>query len=1115
MIHPLKHRVLFVLLVLLMLSCRKEKEEPLSLFSLLRSSQTGVDFVNNLTEDEESNMIDYLYFNNGGGVAAGDINNDGLTDLYFTSNQESNRLYLNLGNMQFRDITGSAGVAGTGTWTSGVTMADVNGDNYLDIYVCQVGSYKNMEGRNLLYINRGDGSFVEEAEKYGLDFEGFSTQAAFFDYDIDGDLDMYLVNHSVHTSRSYGGTYLRNEKDERAGDRLYRNEGSAGDCRFMDVTAEAGIFSSQIGYGLAVSISDINNDGAPDIYVSNDFHEDDYLYINQGDGSFRESLRDMIGHTSRSSMGNDVADLNNDGLPDIVVLDMLPDDQKIRKQSGGDDDYRVYRIKRDFGYYEQVVRNVLQLNMGASSFSEIGRLSGICSTDWSWSPLICDMDNDGWKDLSVTNGIYRRANDLDYIHFLAAWNRKYGAPGNAPGVPDRELYERMPLHPAVNYLFRNKGDLTFNNMAPCWGMENPSYSNGAAYADLDNDGDLDLAVNNINAPAFIYRNNADTLLENHYLSFRLKGTGMNTRAVGARVSLHGEGMIMMVEQFSTRGFFSSVPDVLHLGTGGMSRMDSVVVRWPDGSTEVLRDVHTDQKLILEMDKGTNRQKYADAPGQKVFSVADIKGLGFMHRENAYVDLTREGLIPHNLSAEGPALAVGDVNGDGLEDLFVGGADGQNSLLFIQESGGAFSSRTIAALATERQAEDVDAVFFDADGDGDQDLYLVRGGNQVPAGNVQLADRLLLNDGRGVFVSCMEDALPAINTNGSCVRPADYDGDGDMDLFIGSRSLPGAYGHSPVHFLLENDGKGNFRNVYDRRMMNPDALAMVTGACWTDVDGDGDPDLVVAGEWMPLILLENRGGAFIDVSEEWGLAASSGWWNCVVAGDVDGDGDMDLVGGNLGLNSMLRASPDEPVEMYVADFDNSGSIDQLICSYHDGISYPVASLDQLTSQLPVLREKFPHYADYGGLTAEEVLGQEQIDMAQTLKADLFESCLFRNNGKGGFDIEPLPVEAQFSPVRDILIRDMNGDDLPDMVLVGNNYSVRPSYGRQDASFGWYLEADSVKNYRVLWPGQGGMRLRGDARRIISLEVDGKEYLVAGINDDSLRVIRCPDANVAPR
>lgn len=1103
----MKNAYTVLIAVLFFSSCSREKREDGRLFTLLPSSMTHIGFVNQLTETEQLNIIEYLYFNNGAGVAAGDINNDGLVDLYFTSNQQFNKLYLNKGGFLFEDITDKAGVAGTGGWKTGVTMADVNGDGLLDMYVCEVGDFKGLDGKNQLFINRGDLTFEDEADAYGLDFKGFSTQAAFFDYDLDGDLDMYLLNHSVHTSRSYGDTTLRFEYDVRAGDRLYRNDLSLGEHTFRDVTRESGIYSSQIGYGLGVHIADIDNDGYPDIYVSNDFHENDYLYINNGDGTFSDQLTKMIAHTSRSSMGNDVGDINNDGLLDIVVLDMLPDKEKILKQSGGEDDFKLFEIKRQYGYYYQFVRNTLQLNLGGGMFSEIGRLAGIYATDWSWSPLFCDVDNDGWKDLFITNGIYRRANDLDYVKFLTGGNRYFPSKDNR-NVPDKVLYEKMPLYPNVNYIYKNNGDLTFTNMAKKWGFEKRSYSNGSTYADLDNDGDLDLIINNINDEAFIYRNNTVQRLDNHFLSVGLKGNGLNVRSIGARVTLYCNGQVLVAEQFPTRGFMSATSDLLHFGLGVQKIIDSLVVRWPDRSEQVLVDVAADRKITLDITNAVIPVKKSKQGGEdeRIFIQSSMPGLEFHHRENAYVDFDRDRLMPHKLSAEGPAVAVGDVNDDRLSDVFVGGSKGQAAVLFIQQQGAGFKALPTPVFLKDRVYEDVDASLFDADGDGDLDLYIARGGNEAFDGDPLLADRLLMNDGNGVFDKGKMGALPFMAHNGSCVRPADIDGDGDLDLFVGSRSLPGAYGLSPGQFLLENDGNGVFKDVTSLRMNGLKDIGMVTDGKWLDYDQDSDPDLVLVGEWMEVKLFRNDDGHFEDVTLNAGLSKTSGWWNCVQVADIDQDGDLDMIGGNLGLNSVLKASNSEPVEMYLNDFDNNGSLDQVICSYKNGVSYPIASLDELAGHIAGLKKKYPNYSDFGGKTAKDIFGQKKLEQALVKRAVLFESCLFLNRGDGSFEIIKLPVFTQFSPIRDIVVRDFNRDGENDLVLVGNNYVAKPSVGRYDASYGWCLLGcdRDMSVFSVLMPVVSGLKVEGDAREVRGIDIGNKHYLLTVVNDGKLQI-----------
>jgi len=1097
----------FLLLVILATSCNPDIRKDGKLFTLLSPSVTHVDFANQLTETEDLNMIEYLYFNNGGGVAAGDINNDGLTDLYFSSNQLPNKLFLNKGKMVFEDITLSACVAGSGSWKTGVTMADVNGDNLLDIYVCQVGKYKTLSGKNQLFINQGNLTFKEEAKEYGLDFCGFSTQAAFFDFDKDGDLDMYLLNHSVHTARSYGDVSLRFERDSLAGDRLYRNDELNGKRVFYEVTKEAGIYSSQIGYGLGINVSDINNDGFPDIYISNDFHENDYLYINNGNGTFSEKLTEEMEHTSRSSMGNDVGDINNDGLLDVFVLDMLPEDMKTRQLSGGEDEMELFDLKLKYGYHDQFVRNTLQLNLGGGKFSEIGRLAGVYATDWSWSPLICDLDNDGWKDLFITNGIFRRANDLDYVKFLTGGNR-YNSVKDNSNVSDKELYEKMPLNPNVSYLYKNNRDLTFSNKASEWGIERKSFSNGSTYADLDNDGDLDLIVNNINEQAFIYENNSEKQENNHFLSVSLKGNKLNSKGIGARVTIYSGGQQQITEQFPVRGFLSSTSEVLHFGLGSSTVIDSLIIRWPDFSKQIIRNIQGDRLIILDI-KDASNQIHTDeneSVAAKLLASVQIDGLKYKHQEDGYTDFYREKLIPHGLSQEGPALAVGDVNGDGLVDVFVGGASGQTSMIFVQQTKGDFKPLNKLNFFDPVLADEVDAAFFDADNDRDFDLIIVYGGNEFPVGDNRLSAQLWMNDGEGHFKEAIRGLLPFTANNSSCVSPCDFDQDGDIDLFIGSRSVPGSYGWSPNQLLLENDGTGHFKDITDLRADGLKSIGMVTDACWMDYDKDGDKDLVLAGEWMNVSIFRNDQGKFTDETRSAGLNETSGWWNCLEAVDIDGDGDLDIVGGNLGLNSILKASVKEPVEMFLNDFDNNGSPDQVISSYRNGVSYPVATFDELVSQMPDLNRKYPNYSDFAGKTVVDLFGKEKIGKSIVKKAVLFESCLFENNGDGTFSTKKLPVTVQFSPVNDILCGDFDSDGNADLLLAGNNYQERPSLGRQDASFGWCFAGNKSHELKTLTPVQSGFEVNGASRKILGIKIAGKQHFIVGINNRELQTFR---------
>jgi hypothetical protein len=802
-------------------------------------------------------------------------------------------------------------------------------------------------------------------------------------------------------------------------------------------------------------------------------------------------------------MGNDIADINNDGLADIMVLDMLPDEENIRKQSGGEDDYELFQLKLKYGYNYQFVRNTLQLNLGGGLFSEIGLLSGVASTDWSWSPLLFDVDNDGWKDLFITNGIYRRANDLDYVKFLTGGNRNFPEKDNSK-VSNKELYEKMPLYPNVNYLFKNNGDLTFTNKAKEWGFNTRSYSNGSTYADLDNDGDLDLIVNNINEKAYIFKNSSEKKPDNHFISVVLKGNGMNTRGVGARVTLYCGGQKQTAEQSSTRGFLSATSDVLHFGLGTAEIIDSLIVRWPDLSEQKIKKIAVNKTIVLNIsDAAKPSEEIVQVKKKmKIISPVQIKGLEFRHKEDDYVDFFRESLIPHSLSAEGPALAVGDVNGDGLQDLFAGGAKGQPSILLVQQEDGSFKSLDVPLLK-ECYLDAVDAVFFDADSDGDNDLYIVRGGNELLSGDLLLTDLFLINDGKGGFTGA---GLPLMSHNGSCVRPGDFDGDGDNDLFIGSRSVPGGYGFSPIQYLLENDGLGHFKDVTVEKTSGLKNAGMVTDAIWMDYDLDGDQDLIVTGEWMKVCIFRNDNGHFSDVTASAGLDNTSGWWNCLAVADINSDGAPDLIAGNLGLNSMLKASVKEPVEMYINDFDNNGSIDQIICSYQNGISYPFASLDELSTQIAGLEKKYPKYSDFGGKTVRDIFGKEAIDQSTVKSAVLFESCLFLNNGNGKFNISKLPVEAQFFPVHGIIIRDLDNDGKQDLMLTGNDYLTNPSYGRYDASYGWCLHGDGTGYYKALMPGESGLMISGDGRKILPIDINGKHYLVSAVNNGDLQIFQ---------
>jgi hypothetical protein len=1081
-----------------------------TLFTRLDDQRTGIHFSNDIRESKSFNVLSYPYIYNGGGVGVGDMNGDGLKDIFFAGNMVSCRLYLNRGNWRFEDVTEKAGLL-TKDWCTGVAIVDINGDGLADIHVCTVNPEYGHFSRNHFFINQGvdkDGvpHFKDMAATMRLDDEAFSTQAAFLDYDGDGDLDMYLlVNGNVNYNRNEARPVVGDGSDPATG-RLYRNDGiPAGGTVpvFTNVSRQAGIL--QQGWGLGVTVCDINKDNWPDIYVSNDFLSNDQMLINNHDGTFTNEIARRLRHQSQNSMGVDVGDINNDGLPDIVTVDMKPFDNVRDKSMFGRQNYDLFQLQLAAGYQPEYVRNSLQLNNGNGTFSEIGQMAGVYATDWSWSALLADLDNDGYRDLFISNGYGKDVTDLDYLNYMSnGANNLFGS----DSVKRQRAYDQMVIMKDVSlpsFVFHNDHDLRFSNKSAEWGFDVPSLSNGAAYADLDNDGDLDLVVNNLDREAYIYRNDLVPASANHWLEVELHQPGMNREALGAKVEIFSKRLYQYADLTRQRGFMSSVDNQLHFGLGSLSSVDSLRVTWPDGSRQILPRMETNRVVKIEKSIAPGREAAAvkEADGAKgIYEEARGLGILYKHEEDGYVDFKTEPLVPYQYSRCGPGIAVGDVNGDGLDDVFFGGAADHGNSIFLQRPDGGFYRQVFEA---SKPFEDMGAIFFDADGDGDLDLYVVSGGNAYPAGSPDYMDRLYLNDGKGHF---RRDtlALPELYSPGSVVVAADIDGDGDLDLFVGAKAEPHRYPIPGQSRLLRND-HGRFTDVTKEWAPGLERAGIINSAIFSDFDNDGQPDLVLAGEWMPVRFFHNQRGHFIDVTVDSGIGDKLGWWNSLVAVDMDGDGDMDYIAGNMGLNTRYAASVNEPVSIYAKDFNDDGFIDPVMTYYLHGKEVTDAYRDDLIKQVIGVRRRFPYYSDFGKADFGKIFTPKELEGAYIRRCTWMYNSYIENKGGGRFVMSPLPNLAQVAPVYGMAMEDVDGDERPDIIMTGNQYAASTLTGRYDAFNGLVLRSNGKGSFNPMTVSCSGFFDAGDGKGLaIVRSGSGSNLLMVTNNDDSVRVFR---------
>ena len=1096
---------IIMLLASLLSACTSHEKAPDTMFETLDNKRTGIDFSNDLSYNKEFNLFKYMYFYNGSGVGAADFNNDGLTDLFFGSNQHDNKLYLNLGGIKFKDITKEAGIPEDGGWTTGVSVIDINNDGLMDLYICRVGKYEVLKSKNQLLINQGikNGipTFVDKAKEYGLDFSGFSTQAAFFDYDNDGDLDVFLLNHSVHENgtfrprKDFAGTY-----NDVSGHRIFRNDGNV----FTDVTKETGINSTAIGYGLGIVVADINLDGYPDIYIGNDFHENDYLYINQRNGTFKEEGEQRMMHTSQFSMGVDVADINNDAYPEIISMDMLPADPYILKRSLGEDALDIFNFKIGAGYSHQYTRNNLQYNRRNNMFSEVGLYSGVAATDWSWAPLWVDFDNDGLKDLFISNGIPKRMNDIDYINFVTNGDIQQMIRNNSMEEKDYALINKFPEIKLPNKFYKNNGNLSFTDEEQAINGNQSTFSNGAVYADLDNDGDLDIVVNNIDAPALVYENKSNKPGKISSVSINLKGDTKNINAIGSRVIVYAKNETRTYEKYPVKGFLSSMESPLLIGTKNKV-IDSALLIWPDNSYQRINLPTAKNSITVQYQKGLPKYDYSDLSSRikntttPMLDITHEVNFDYLHNENQFAEFDREPLIPHMISTEGPALAVADINHDGLEDVFIGSSRDKKPCVFLQQPSGKFIKSVQPALDKDSIYENTDACFADVNNDGNIDLIIASGGNEFYGSEFHNTPRVYLNDAKGNFTR-EENAFSNLFLTASTVVANDVNGDGFVDLFIGARAVPWEYGQVPQSYLLINDKNGHFTDVTKIYAPELSLAGFVTQALWFDIDKDGDKDLLLSLEWGSIEVFINDKGRLTKKV----LTDKKGWWNFVLPVDIDNDGDIDLIAGNLGLNSRLKASGKEPLRLYFNDFDDNGKKEQVLTYYLAGKEISFANKAELEKQIPILKKKFLYAGDFAKATLKELFTEDKLETASVLTADYMASAVLINNGGLQFETKALPMEAQFSSMKDAVVVNANDDNLPDILIMGNYYDSNIEMGRYDADFGTILINKGKGNFAA--ETINGLVIKNQVRHIRPVTIGKQQAFIIARNSDSAMVIK---------